>query len=37
MMVEISEKVRAAVGLDDTTVDLTEAPAEERDDVEVDS
>jgi recombination protein RecA len=37
MMVEISEKVRAAVGLDDTTVDPTEAPAEERDDVEVDS
>jgi recombination protein RecA len=37
LMVEISEKVRAAVGLDDTTVDLTEAPAEERDDVQVDS
>jgi recombination protein RecA len=37
LMVEISEKVRAAVGLDDTTVDLTEAPAEEREDVEVDS
>jgi recombination protein RecA len=37
MMVEISEKVRAAAGIDDTEVDLTDQPSPAADDAEVES